>query len=1587
MLSTAQQKSGNAAHEQSDAGLRVHERAAEGRFAQEKLNAYDKEQPIAEGLDINGLQAKTSPPIAPRNNYSYQRITAKSVDALPWVQPKLKSKTKQIDEYEEEAEQVATQVLAMPDHDGIVPRITRTNQPLYNRGKSENVAAGTTQHASQHVLQSALRSSGVPLAAATRRFMEQRFGYDFSKIRVHNDVLADQSAQSLGALAYTHGHHIFFAAGNYQPGTESGKHLLAHELAHTIQQTGGTTISEQAAQPIQPDSDQSPAFIGDIQPGKASDGRVDSAQHATQPVLPATHENTGTADRGGDYQAIIPAPVAIHLMAPGNAFLLKEAPSLPQNLSAPVAASPEPPATNKSSKEESETSKTNKASAAKKPARDTSKPGTVASDAAQPTQKKAGGGVAPKKETKQAREKIQLDSSDSQALLHSLAAAPPTDFIAGVKDAGPLVAAVQQKEKKDLQDSLPEIEQPTGLPVKGSDAAKKKQAVLAKGNVPDLKAANGPKAGKSVLAEPTPLARPVSVVTVATPRATASNGKADDAFKHLLRQRVSQLPTEDESISTSAGERPEIDLTGEADVSQNEANMSLASEEVSRQQESADAAVLEDFGENDIYPEIKPEMMHAIIQSPSGLPGQSGAAEVGDLPDASEELMSSFDSSMRDSMAEQVDAELAKNDQKRQEMDEASAKERADGQEKIDKETARVRKEQEAAQSGARTEVDAQRSSWKEENEKVMSEYSDGSTEAKNKCDQDIDDKVAETDRDVEAKYSAAEQEAEAEKQKTEREAAEKKRKAEQESEEDSGFWDGLVDAISDFFDALKEAINSLFNKLRELVKAVIDKVKQVVNDLIDLARDLIVGFIKALGEALKALVNIALAAFPEIAERINKLIDKAVDAAVEAVNEFADALKKAVSALLDLIGAALDAILAAYQAFFNLLVDALKFIAVGLLKILEGIANLVSAAYESPDHFWAQVSVELIGQDITNPLPNEVGYVKEADETQIGNGFETMHHLKGLAGIKEEEPAPAGDEALTSDDIVNPEVVDNLVLDPALDAQISAMGDGASTEFGHSAESEEPEAVATMPEPVASIQAPVVTDVPAVAQAGGPTVGPFKNAWERGQYVLGQIKEGISQWWDKNSGKVIAGIVVALAAGIILEVVTGGAITAAIPVLLEIVAALFAVQDIIDAGVFIGQYLTKSWVGEIAAGAMSLARAFVKIIMAFIFDLIGGGEIMKGIKSGIKAAEKGGVKGAVAFGKGVVKNAITKQVKNFAKLGKIAKGGATAVVKNGKLVLSGIRSGLKSGAKSLGELAEKLLAKFRFKRFRIRIKGLRFFLEGEVNPWILLASGELKHMSQEELRAATGEAKASFKVGDKLALKAEGSAIEGIVVGSHSTKGAKTAKEAIEAGGTSSFVDDLVDIADDTDAMKAQFKALNDAKDPLPLIRGKSEPAWLKDPNISAAAKQTAKERGKLRTALGTKAGEEAHHVINVSTIGESKLLQDAIDGGFAFNTSANGINLKKYSKTLGLQGVHASHDLYDANIRRVLQFFETNVPGYTKDIARKFTEKLSAKMIEKLETLAVGKNIKVNDLFRSGPGFGNLDPQQIYLEVIATM
>jgi hypothetical protein len=92
---------------------------------------------------------------------------------------------------------------------------------------------------------------GAPLDKDTKGYMESRLGADFSDVRVHTDARASESARSVQAYAYTVGSDLVFQSGKYEPESDSGKRMLAHELTHVVQQRSGPVAGTPAPGGIQ----------------------------------------------------------------------------------------------------------------------------------------------------------------------------------------------------------------------------------------------------------------------------------------------------------------------------------------------------------------------------------------------------------------------------------------------------------------------------------------------------------------------------------------------------------------------------------------------------------------------------------------------------------------------------------------------------------------------------------------------------------------------------------------------------------------------------------------------------------------------------------------------------------------------------------------------------------------------------------------------------------------------------------------------------------------------------------------------------------------------------------------------------------------------------------------------------------------------------------------------------------------------------------------------------------------------------------------------------------------------------------------
>ena len=165
------------------------------------------------------------------------------------------------DEYEREADRIADQVVSTPEsglaggaartaqaRPGVIQRVCSSCSEQEDEGLQALTQGGLRRKAvgaprpagppADRAVSDALRGGGQPMPRAERNYFEPRFGVDFSQVRIHRDAAAAAAADAVGARAFALGRDLVFARGAYAPASSAGRHLLAHELTHVLQQGG-----------------------------------------------------------------------------------------------------------------------------------------------------------------------------------------------------------------------------------------------------------------------------------------------------------------------------------------------------------------------------------------------------------------------------------------------------------------------------------------------------------------------------------------------------------------------------------------------------------------------------------------------------------------------------------------------------------------------------------------------------------------------------------------------------------------------------------------------------------------------------------------------------------------------------------------------------------------------------------------------------------------------------------------------------------------------------------------------------------------------------------------------------------------------------------------------------------------------------------------------------------------------------------------------------------------------------------------------------------------------------------------------------
>lgn len=1168
-----------------------------------------------------------------------------------------------------------------------------------------------------------------------------------------------------------------------------------------------------------------------------------------------------------------------------------------------------------------------------------------------------------------------ISGNDSSAVLGKLSSLPSTQMVASFPKTGQAISQSKAQEKDQAQQGLPTVMQPTGLNAKPG---------------PKLKPQRGPNAAKEI-----------KEFTIQAKGANAPTQGNNTNFS----------PGSGEQVNTTAGTPPKVQLGGETDPSQNQQAKTQADAQVNQESQQADTATSQDFGENEMYPSVQPEMLSSQKQlsSPS-----SWNSSVSKMPKLDPQVIGPLDAQLPKKANPEMAPHLSKETEAKGNFETQSAQEKLSGEEKIAAETEKVRAEQLGLQSKGKADVQKQRELWMSENADVKRQYDSQSASKKEEIDAQINQKVSETNTQVQAKFTEAENKAAAEKSKAEGDAQKERDKGKKKKKK--GLWGRIKSAVKGLFDKIKKAVSKIFDAVRSLVKTIIETAKKAASALIDLAKNAIKSIIKGFATVLKGLIQVALAAFPKIADRFCALIDQAVDATLKAIDTLAEGLKSAVNFILDTIGSAIDAYLAAYQKVLDWVLSAIEFVVVGLLLIMEGIANLVIAASKMGGFFGGAVSEELLGQDVTKALPNEYAASEMAAPVALQSSDQSAIPTGGGSGSPDAASALLGKNSYQESDFQVP-VLSGAQLDPALlqalgqggdkvvefgeqtgeghgiDALKEEVGGGPTTEGTATAHENQPES----PAPASSAAMDPQRDRFSPDAMG--MVGPF-SAGERAKFTLSQMGKAMKDWFSANWGKILAAVIGGITGLILANIVTGGAVMAALPLLMQLVSAYFGAEAIIRMGIYFGKYLGTAWPGQIAKGAGNFARAVAIGASELAFALLFGGKgVIKGAKNVAKTAAKGGAKGLAKSGAKAVKNTVkttAKSAKDLAKVGiNGVKNTGRNVVKGGKFLMGGLKRGAIAGSKNLKDLGKKLGKIFKFRKFKIVVKGKRFRLFGKMNPWVLLADGQVEWFEQNHFKNSK-----AAKNGDDVEFitstnprpsrgtkrKRNGSSeSNGIVIGEQ-----RLSTDPLTG---SRFVEGYRGAADDAKELYDELLPLDHA-DRLKMIKNQEDKleALYK---FSDKIGDTAKNRGKISSNIGAKpasstrlpgktaddfADWNAHHKIPVEALEKSAVLREAVENGFDFNGKANGKWVRQYSSEIKLnkagqikaspEGIHASHNTYNKSIIDRLAMIEAAKPANAKAAMEAFSKEIDdaiealIKRNDDIITKALAKGDKIEDI-----------------------
>ncbi|MBO9621261.1 MAG: hypothetical protein J7500_00980 [Sphingomonas sp.] len=809
--------------------------------------------------------------------------------------------------------------------------------------------------------QARLRASAAPTATARadrgaravplphRGIIVSRYGGRAAHIPVVVGPAVAESLRRRGAKGASLDGVVFL------PNEQVGPDLVAHEVAHALQQLQGgapalandlpTLIDRLAHVPVLPES--APAEV-EAQAGENTAQVAHDPVHGTLP--PGVVSLRRLADTPVHDAAPQPAP------APESPTPATPAPPTAQAAPTPEAAAPE---------------------AAQGDIAPTFTPPEFVEPTLDPE-------VAAQREAAAAAAREALAAADSpEAVMAAYGTMAPSQQAAVQPELGARLGDAATASNAKLGEATPVIE----VESRGGDGPlPMPRPVAVPADAPDIEldAAADP----TVLVPEGPVQPQLRVDPAYGPAIERRFTESSTAER--VEESLDAVSTANPGIETRVADRAAVPLDGANDPQRLDDAVGAQREQASAVRQEAAQAVMDGPGPE----QVVPRALNASAPAPAfpgpqteGLQPAPEAAQLQAmaLPDS---VVASFDTASAAQM--QASAETS-----RQEMARAQDTRDTAHQQAVDTaETDRQAAEQEADGSQRQAVAD-ERQAIQDKRQETVDEQNRQMAEVNGQASRARRDKRAEAQREVDAgqrriddRYDEAERDAEAEIRKGEEDAERERQRKKRESEEAS-WWERAVNFIRDAFDALVSLVNRIFDAVRSAITGLIDLARRAVVGLIEAISQALQALVSALGELLKGLVDGLLGEiFPELARALNEAIDSAVNRVNSAIDSVAQSLVSAVNAIAAALTSAVNALLDVFQGAINAALAVLEAALTGdwgalLIKVLDAVLSVLGIDPAAFHAMIAQASeavstiVNDPGQFVSNMIDVVVGGVQ----------------------------------------------------------------------------------------------------------------------------------------------------------------------------------------------------------------------------------------------------------------------------------------------------------------------------------------------------------------------------------------------------------------------------------------------------------------------------------------------------------------------------------------------------------------------------------------------------------------------------------